>query len=75
MRAFLFLTFLVCRVRYQALMASIKMEEITLPAGCHLEPYLINLLHRCRSKPLLKGYVVVHRLLAVRVAVEMDRAR
>lgn len=51
---FFFFVFLLRRIRYQALMASIKMEEITLPAGCHLEPYLINLLHRCCRKPASK---------------------
>lgn len=31
-------------------MASIKMEELTFPSECHIEPYLVNLLHRMLDK-------------------------
>lgn len=36
--------------RYRALMASIKMEELTFPSECQIEPYLVNLLHRMLDK-------------------------
>lgn len=35
-----------CRGRYRALMAAIKMKPLTFPDGCHVEPFLINLLSR-----------------------------
>lgn len=35
---------------YRALMASIKMEELSFPSDCHIEPYLVNLLHRMLDK-------------------------
>lgn len=31
-------------------MASIKMEELTFPSECQIEPYLVNLLHRMLDK-------------------------
>ena len=36
--------------RYRALMASIKMEALTFPSDCQIEPYLVNLLHRMLDK-------------------------
>lgn len=36
--------------RYRALMASIKMEGLTFPSDCQIEPYLVNLLHRMLDK-------------------------
>lgn len=38
------------RERYRALMASIKMEELSFPSECQIEPYLVNLLHRMLDK-------------------------
>ncbi|CAM9201076.1 unnamed protein product, partial [Ectocarpus fasciculatus] len=35
---------------YRALMASIKMEGLTFPSDCQIEPYLVNLLHRMLDK-------------------------
>ncbi|CAN0570165.1 unnamed protein product, partial [Ectocarpus sp. 12 AP-2014] len=35
---------------YRALMASIKMEGLTFPSDCQIEPYLANLLHRMLDK-------------------------
>lgn len=37
-------------IRYRALMASIKMEELSFPSNCQIEPYLVNLLHRMLDK-------------------------
>eukprot|EP00752_Nemacystus_decipiens_P001573 g1534.t1 len=35
---------------YRALMASIKLETLTFPSECQIEPYLVNLLHRMLDK-------------------------